>query len=215
MRAITITSRVIVFRSSSSDISLCGITVALDIKFDGCWTQNALFISVERYFPMSKPGFIEMLMLGSHLSKTDPDITEEWEGNNATAMIDDVNGVLRLGMREEWDKKWDERHDEWNDWLMGNGEVSSRGKDIENKETANKTQQDSLLQAPTSAQKWWAALLVGMLFAIVSSCWSYGITNWFSKRCVGFSTSRPGGPTLVGLLIHTIIFIILIRIILG
>jgi hypothetical protein len=74
---------------------------------------------------------------------------------------------------------------------------------------------ETTVQAPTSAQKWWTSVLLGMLFAIVSSSFCYGITNWATNKCGGISTSKSGGPTLVGLLIHTVIFILLVRIVLG
>jgi hypothetical protein len=69
-------------------------------------------------------------------------------------------------------------------------------------------------QVPTGAQKWWCSLLLGMLFAIVSSCWLYGITNWMSKKCTGTVIYKSGGPSLAGLLLHTVIFTLLVRLIL-
>lgn len=69
------------------------------------------------------------------------------------------------------------------------------------------------LQAPTSAQKWWCAVLLGFIFAILASGISFQTTNSLSLM-VGFRTYNEQGPTLAGLLIHTGIFILLMRLIL-
>lgn len=68
--------------------------------------------------------------------------------------------------------------------------------------------------APTSGQKWWAAVLLGLVFAIVSSPTAYNITSAASEAMGGTRVSYGSGPTVAGLLIHTAIFIIIVRIIL-
>jgi hypothetical protein len=67
---------------------------------------------------------------------------------------------------------------------------------------------------PTSGQKWWAAVLLGFLFALISSPAAYYITSKVSTSLGGAPLIDGTGPTFIGLLIHTIIFIIIIRIIL-
>ena len=73
---------------------------------------------------------------------------------------------------------------------------------------------------PTSGQKWWAAVLLGFLFALISSPAAYHITSTLTKNTVGFSLTDNKNfhpvnrQNLPGLLIHTIIFIIIMRIIL-
>jgi len=67
---------------------------------------------------------------------------------------------------------------------------------------------------PTSGQKWWAAVLLGFIFALVSSPVAYQITSKISTSVGGISLIDGNGPKFLGLLIHTIIFIIIIRIIL-
>jgi hypothetical protein len=62
---------------------------------------------------------------------------------------------------------------------------------------------------PTGGQKWWAAVILGFIFALISSPTAYNITS-----SVGIKTTEGKGPTLSGLLVHTIIFIIVMRIIL-
>jgi len=71
---------------------------------------------------------------------------------------------------------------------------------VNKKNNIDDVSEDSLSQAPTSAQKWWASALLGMVFAIISSSLVYNAT---------------GKHALVSLLIHTVIFILLVRLILG
>lgn len=67
---------------------------------------------------------------------------------------------------------------------------------------------------PTSGQKWWAAVLLGLVFAIISSPVAYNITNYFVVSSGGAAIYAGQGPTLAGLVIHTLIFILIVRLIL-
>lgn len=67
---------------------------------------------------------------------------------------------------------------------------------------------------PTGGQKWWAAVILGFLFALISSPSAYYMTSQVTDAVVGVSTMEGPGPNLFGLLIHTIIFILVIRLIL-
>lgn len=67
---------------------------------------------------------------------------------------------------------------------------------------------------PTSGQKWWASVLLGFIFAIISSPAAYYVTSKVTTSLGGMALTVGPGPNLVGLLIHTIIFILIIRIIL-
>ena len=77
---------------------------------------------------------------------------------------------------------------------------------------------------PTSGQKWWAAVLLGFVFALVSSPAAYSITSAITTSTLGLSlidnTTNIQGvqrfylPNFIGLLIHTLIFIVIVRIIL-
>lgn len=67
---------------------------------------------------------------------------------------------------------------------------------------------------PTSGQKWWAAVLLGFIFALISSPAAYYVSTKVTTSLGGISTMEGPGPNFVGLLMHTIIFIIIIRIIL-
>ena len=66
----------------------------------------------------------------------------------------------------------------------------------------------------TNSQKWWLAILFGTLFAIFSSNFVYRITNEIT--CSGGlpGTYGDGGHTGFGILLHTVIFIFLTRLVL-
>lgn len=71
---------------------------------------------------------------------------------------------------------------------------------------------------PTSGQKWWAAIILGVLFALISSPPAYAITSKITTTLGGmplytFTDTYPG-QTLLALFIHTLIFILIVRILL-
>lgn len=71
---------------------------------------------------------------------------------------------------------------------------------------------------PTSGQKWWAAIILGVLFALISSPPAYAITSKISTTLGGmplytFTDTYPA-QTIVALFIHTLIFILIVRILL-
>lgn len=65
----------------------------------------------------------------------------------------------------------------------------------------------------TNEEKWWIAIFLGFIFAIVSSPAAYYITSKVTTSLGGVSLNNGLEPNFVGLLIHTLIFIIIIRII--
>lgn len=73
---------------------------------------------------------------------------------------------------------------------------------------------------PTSGQKLWASVLLGFLFALISSPVAYNITSKVTSSTIGLSLMDNPNlktvhyPNFVGLLIHTLIFIVIVRIIL-
>lgn len=67
---------------------------------------------------------------------------------------------------------------------------------------------------PTSGQKWWAAVILGFVFALISSPPAYEITSYITQYAVSTPTINGKGPSLFGLTIHTILYIIIVRIIL-
>jgi len=66
----------------------------------------------------------------------------------------------------------------------------------------------------TSGQKWWAAIVLGLIFAIISSPPLYLVTTTLTEKAGGTSLSGRNGPTIPGLILHTVIFILIIRLIL-
>lgn len=67
---------------------------------------------------------------------------------------------------------------------------------------------------PTSGQKWWAAVILGMIFALLSCPSSYYMTSRVTNAVADADTINGKGPTTTGLIMHTIIFILIIRLIL-
>jgi hypothetical protein len=67
---------------------------------------------------------------------------------------------------------------------------------------------------PSSNRKLLIAIIFGLIFAILSSPVVYQITNYISMKLGGVETTIGQGPTIIGLIIQTLIFIIVIRIIL-
>jgi hypothetical protein len=67
---------------------------------------------------------------------------------------------------------------------------------------------------PTSGQKWWAAVLLGLIFALISSPAAYYITSTVTTSLGGIPLMYGAGPNFAGLVIHTLIFIVIVRVIL-
>lgn len=67
---------------------------------------------------------------------------------------------------------------------------------------------------PTSGQKWWAAVLLGLIFALISSPAAYYITSSVTTSLGGIPLMYGAGPNFAGLVVHTLIFIVIVRVIL-
>lgn len=67
---------------------------------------------------------------------------------------------------------------------------------------------------PSNGQKWWAAVLIGLVFALISSPVAYILTSRVSRQFSDIALMIGPGPNFYGLLIHTLIFIAVIRVIL-
>lgn len=80
----------------------------------------------------------------------------------------------------------------------GNGNVDA---------AANTTQ-------PTSGQKWWAAVLLAFVAAIIYSPAAYAITSLVTTSLGGIPLAYGPGANLAGLVVHTLILIIIFRLIL-
>lgn len=69
-------------------------------------------------------------------------------------------------------------------------------------------------QRPTEGQKWWAAVIFGFVFGLVASPALYHVTSKITTTA-GYNPTMSGpGPSTFGLFLHSIIFILMIRLIL-
>lgn len=73
------------------------------------------------------------------------------------------------------------------------------------------SESDEYEESPTSKDKWMAAFTAGVLFALISSPLAYYITSSITVGLGGIALTVGPGPTFAGLLLHTIIFILIIR----
>lgn len=79
----------------------------------------------------------------------------------------------------------------------------------------DKDNKDFICNPPTSGQKWWAAVLLGLTASVITSpvifkSFSYGI-----EKAGGMAIYEGKGPSLAGWLLMTIVLILVFRIILG
>jgi hypothetical protein len=70
------------------------------------------------------------------------------------------------------------------------------------------------LTQPTNGQKWWASVLLGLVFAIISSPPAYSIISSISKNTLGIKLEPPSNINFNELLIQTLLFIVIVRFIL-
>jgi hypothetical protein len=63
----------------------------------------------------------------------------------------------------------------------------------------------------TNTQKWISAVVLGLIFAVISSPAMYSITSSLASE--GTLYVKTGGPTMAGLLLHTVVFILIVRLI--
>lgn len=67
----------------------------------------------------------------------------------------------------------------------------------------------------SSSDKWTASFVLGILFLLVSSPFTYNLTNSITKGA-GFEIADSAGcPNLAGLILHTFVFILLLRLMLN
>ncbi len=63
----------------------------------------------------------------------------------------------------------------------------------------------------TDAGKWYITIIAGLLFLLLSSQFMYGITNGLTSMINVRLTNSKGCPAPIGILLHTIIFILIFR----
>jgi hypothetical protein len=66
----------------------------------------------------------------------------------------------------------------------------------------------------TNSQKWWLAILIGIVAAIFFSEVAYASTNLIFTGLGSTMLCREGGPTGLGFIIHLILFVLAVRFIL-
>jgi hypothetical protein len=64
-----------------------------------------------------------------------------------------------------------------------------------------------------SSKKWELALIAAALFLIISAPFTYKVTEKVSNL-IGFDTTSDGGPTIAGLGLHFVVYLLLFRLIL-
>lgn len=66
--------------------------------------------------------------------------------------------------------------------------------------------------ANTSKDKWMAAVIAAVLFFIIASPFLFSVTNSLTSLVGLHTVGETGCPNLGGLILHTIVFIVIIRI---
>ena len=67
----------------------------------------------------------------------------------------------------------------------------------------------------TVSDKWTASLTAGLLFGIISSPYTYSLTNKLSEAAGVTILSPAGTPTVIGLLAHGFVFVMIIRLLIN
>lgn len=70
------------------------------------------------------------------------------------------------------------------------------------------------VKTPTSGEKWWFALVLGCVFAVVASAPAFRLTSIPLESVDAMPTLLGPGPTAPGLVIHGLIFALLVRLLL-
>jgi hypothetical protein len=92
------------------------------------------------------------------------------------------------------------------DSMLNNSRISPSGNGSDNT--------DGNCTVPNSAQKWWAAIFLGFIFAVISCPAAYFATSALTVALGGLPLTDGAGPNFAGLLLHTLIFIAIVRLIL-
>ena len=66
----------------------------------------------------------------------------------------------------------------------------------------------------TNSQKWIFSFVASLVFFVVASPVLYGFTNTLTTGIGLCRTYNPGGANIFGLLIHTVVYMLLIRLLL-
>lgn len=66
----------------------------------------------------------------------------------------------------------------------------------------------------TNKSKWIGALILGAVFLLISNGYTYKATNWLTSL-VGIKSSKGGCPNWIGLLLHAVVFILVVRLLMN
>ena len=64
---------------------------------------------------------------------------------------------------------------------------------------------------PTNVEKWKYTILTTILFLIVVNPLTYKVVNGLLKNVIGKVANRDGCPTELGIIIHSVVFTLLLR----
>lgn len=64
--------------------------------------------------------------------------------------------------------------------------------------------------SPSISQKWQISLFSALIFLLVVNPYTYNLTNSLLSGFIG-PIARNGCPTMVGLLLHTVVYVLLVR----
>jgi hypothetical protein len=67
-----------------------------------------------------------------------------------------------------------------------------------------------MANAPSSSMKWRISIFSALIFLLVVNPYTYELTNSLFSRFIG-PIARNGCPTTTGLILHTIVYILLVR----
>ncbi len=85
----------------------------------------------------------------------------------------------------------------------------------DNSETLDELAKKPVVPTVTNSAKWWLALAIGFFFFVFAFGGAYSLTNALWTRVGGPSfLVAPGCPNTIGVLTHTILFVLFIRLIL-
>lgn len=62
----------------------------------------------------------------------------------------------------------------------------------------------------TSKDKWIVSIMSGILFLLIASPFLYGVVNSLTSN-FGLVTAVNGCPNITGLIIHSIVFVVIVR----
>jgi hypothetical protein len=67
-----------------------------------------------------------------------------------------------------------------------------------------------MASSPANLQKWQITIFSALIFLLVVNPYTYNLTNTLFSGLIG-PVAKSGCPTMVGLLLHTVVYILLVR----